>query len=229
MALTGLVTGDATLVTVVLIVSLVALAVAVAEMREAQQLAAQSAAAQRAATQLRAASVRVRSQVLGDAGIEGGYPHTFRRTVATVINDQASVNLAAELLGHTDPKVTIERYIRRNEHVNPLTAELLDQAFGATPRNETSLETEFYQPDPTLARGGGIGHAIRGMTQPLMRGVGRSWAVVGFAVGRPESRPGFLLGAIDGGVVGGVEDGPNGWFLPAVDCQGEDVGPAVVA
>jgi hypothetical protein len=30
---------------------------------------------------------------------------------------------------HTDPKVTVEHYIRRNEQVNPLTAELLDQAF----------------------------------------------------------------------------------------------------
>ena len=67
-------------------------------------------------------------KVLGDAGIEGVHPHMFRRTVATS-NDQASVNLAAELLGHTDPKVTIEHYIRRNEHVNPLTAELLDAAF----------------------------------------------------------------------------------------------------
>lgn len=56
-------------------------------------------------------------KVLGDAGIEGVHPHMFRRTVATVINDQASVNLAAELLGHTDPKVTVEPYIRRNEHV----------------------------------------------------------------------------------------------------------------
>lgn len=53
----------------------------------------------------------------------------FRRTVATVIHEQASVNLAAELLGHADPKVTIEHYIRRNEYVNPLTAELLDSAF----------------------------------------------------------------------------------------------------
>jgi len=34
-----------------------------------------------------------------DAGITGVHPHMFRRTVATVINDQASVNLAAELLG----------------------------------------------------------------------------------------------------------------------------------
>ena len=28
----------------------------------------------------------------------------FRRTVATVINERASLNLASELLGHTDPK-----------------------------------------------------------------------------------------------------------------------------
>lgn len=55
-------------------------------------------------------------------------PALVRRTVATVIHEQASVTLAAELLGHTDRKVKIEHYIRRNEHVNPLTAELLDQA-----------------------------------------------------------------------------------------------------
>lgn len=40
------------------------------------------------------------------------------------------MNLAAELLGHTDPRVTIEHYIRRNELVNPLTAELLDRELG---------------------------------------------------------------------------------------------------
>ena len=53
----------------------------------------------------------------------------FRRTVATVINEQASLNLASELLGHSDTKVTIDHYIQRDERVNPLTAELLDQAF----------------------------------------------------------------------------------------------------
>lgn len=63
MALTGPVTGDGTLMTVVLIANLVALAIAVAELREAQQLATQAAAARRAATQLREASVRVRSPV----------------------------------------------------------------------------------------------------------------------------------------------------------------------
>lgn len=45
--------------------------------------------------------------VLDLAGITGVTPHMFRRTVATAINEQASVKLAAELLGNTDPKITI--------------------------------------------------------------------------------------------------------------------------
>jgi len=86
----------------------------------------------REGTPLTTANVRRQlRKFLGDAGVEGVHPHMFRRTVATVINDQASVNLAAELLGHTDQKVTIEHYIRRNEHVNPLTAEPLDAAFAS--------------------------------------------------------------------------------------------------
>lgn len=84
----------------------------------------------REGTSLTTANVRRQlRKVLGEAGIEGVTPLMFRRTVATVVNEQASLNLASELLGHTDPKVTVEHYIRRNEQVNPLTAELLDQAF----------------------------------------------------------------------------------------------------
>lgn len=67
--------------------------------------------------------------VLDLAGIHGVTPHMFRRTVATAINDQAGVDLAAELLGHTDPRITIQHYIRRNEMVNPVTAEMLDRVF----------------------------------------------------------------------------------------------------
>jgi integrase len=63
------------------------------------------------------------------AGIEGVTPHMLRRSVATAVHRNASVDLAAELLGHTDPKVTIQHYIRRSELVNPLTADLLDAAF----------------------------------------------------------------------------------------------------
>ena len=56
-------------------------------------------------------------------------PHLFRRTVATAVNDTANVELAAELLGHTDTKITVQHYIRRSEVVNPATAELLERAF----------------------------------------------------------------------------------------------------
>jgi hypothetical protein len=63
MALTGRTTGDTTLVTIALIANLVALTIAVAELREAQQLAAQAAAARTAATHLHAAYGRVRSSV----------------------------------------------------------------------------------------------------------------------------------------------------------------------
>ncbi|GHG60038.1 putative phage integrase [Sinomonas cellulolyticus] len=67
--------------------------------------------------------------VMDLAGITGVTPHMFRRTVATAISAQAGVDLAAELLGHTDPKITIQHYIRRNEMVNPATAQMLERAF----------------------------------------------------------------------------------------------------
>lgn len=93
----------------------------------------------REGTPLTTANVRRQlRRVLEQGGITGVHPHMFRRTVATVINEQASVDLAAELLGHTDPKATIEHYIRRNEHVNPLTAELLDAAFAGERQDDGS-------------------------------------------------------------------------------------------
>ncbi len=56
--------------------------------------------ASREGSPLTTASVRRQlRRVMNGAGITGVHPHMFRRTVATVINDQASVNLAAELLG----------------------------------------------------------------------------------------------------------------------------------
>ncbi len=72
--------------------------------------------------------------VLELAGIEDVTPHKFRRTAATAINALAGVELAAELLGHTDSKITVQHYIRRSEMVDPLTAALLDQAFPRDPR-----------------------------------------------------------------------------------------------
>jgi len=68
--------------------------------------------------------------VMNLAGIEGVTPHKFRRTVATTTNERAGVELASQLLGHTDPAIRIKHYIRRNETVDPATAGLLDKAFG---------------------------------------------------------------------------------------------------
>jgi hypothetical protein len=62
-ALVGNLTGDNTLVGIALMVQLVALAVAVAELRQAQQHAAQAAAARAAAAHLHSAVTQARSQV----------------------------------------------------------------------------------------------------------------------------------------------------------------------
>ncbi|MDR1152382.1 MAG: site-specific integrase [Bifidobacteriaceae bacterium] len=67
--------------------------------------------------------------VLNLAGIEGVTPHSFRRAVATAVNESVNVELAAELLGHADPKITIQHYIRRSEMVNPATAGVLEEYF----------------------------------------------------------------------------------------------------
>lgn len=81
-------------------------------------------------TPLTTANVRRQlRQVLMGVGIDGVTPHMFRRTVATAVNDNASIELAAELLGHTDTRVTVMHYIQRSELVNPATAALLDRAF----------------------------------------------------------------------------------------------------
>jgi integrase len=64
--------------------------------------------------------------ILAEEGIEGVTPHSFRRTVATVIDRAAGADLAAEMLGHTSSKITREHYIQPNEAVNPVTAEILE-------------------------------------------------------------------------------------------------------
>lgn len=68
---------------------------------------------------------RLRS-VLAEAGIEGVTPHSFRRTVATVIDRAGGADLAAEMLGHTSSEITKAHYIQPDEKVNPVTAEILE-------------------------------------------------------------------------------------------------------
>lgn len=68
--------------------------------------------------------------VMEQAGVPDVAPHRFRRTAATAINEIGGLQLASELLGHSDPSITREHYIRRNGTVNPVTVKLLEQAFG---------------------------------------------------------------------------------------------------
>lgn len=64
--------------------------------------------------------------ILEAAGIEGVTPHAFRRTVATVVDRAGGADLAAEMLGHTSSDITRLHYIEPDDHVNPVTADILE-------------------------------------------------------------------------------------------------------
>ena len=90
MALAGQITADTTLVTVALIANLVALAVAVTELREPQQHSAQAAATRAAARQLHEASPQVRAPApygqgsAADPGADRGRPCPSRHASAAI-------------------------------------------------------------------------------------------------------------------------------------------------
>lgn len=77
--------------------------------------------------------------ILEEAGIRGVTPHSFRRTVATVVDRAAGADLAAEMLGHTSSEITRQHYIEPDENVNPLTSEILE---GLAPRELNSPSTD---------------------------------------------------------------------------------------
>lgn len=66
--------------------------------------------------------------VLEEAGITGVTPHAFRRTVATAIDRAGGADLAADVLGHTSSEITKQHYIQPEERVNPVMADILEQA-----------------------------------------------------------------------------------------------------
>ena len=68
-------------------------------------------------------------QVLDVAGLAGRgiKPHSFRRTVATLISEEADDEMAAEMLGHAGTAVTREHYIERKQKANPETARILER------------------------------------------------------------------------------------------------------
>ena len=55
----------------------------------------------------------------------GRHAAACRRTVATVL-DRAGADLAAELLSRSSRELTRIHYIEPDEHVNPVTAEILE-------------------------------------------------------------------------------------------------------
>jgi excisionase family DNA binding protein len=61
------------------------------------------------------------------AWLSGITPHTFRKTVATTIDQAATTDLAAELLGHASKEVTEAFYIQPTKRVNPVTAAILER------------------------------------------------------------------------------------------------------
>ncbi len=95
-------------------------------------------------TPLTTANIRRRlREALGAAGVEAVTPHAFRRTVATVIDREAGLDLAAELLGHTSTAITRLHYIQPDERVDPRTAEILESlAPGAAQRRAADEHRE---------------------------------------------------------------------------------------
>lgn len=56
-------------------------------------------------------------------------PYALRKTVASVLNEEAGANLAASVLGHHDPRITLQHYARRIREVDPTSADILNRAF----------------------------------------------------------------------------------------------------
>jgi integrase len=74
--------------------------------------------------------------VMEEAGIHGVTPHSFRRTVATVLDRAGGADLAAEMLGHTSSTITKQHYIQPDEAVDPVTAEILESLAPRRPMDE---------------------------------------------------------------------------------------------
>jgi len=56
--------------------------------------------------------------------------HIFRRTAATLIEAVAGITLASRLLGHSNEQVTRASYVVTAEMVDPVTAQIMDDALG---------------------------------------------------------------------------------------------------
>ncbi|GLU89684.1 tyrosine-type recombinase/integrase [Agromyces sp. NBRC 114283] len=55
--------------------------------------------------------------------------HIFRRSTATLVEAVAGITLASRLLGHANEQITRASYVVSAELVDPVTAEIIDEAF----------------------------------------------------------------------------------------------------
>jgi integrase len=55
--------------------------------------------------------------------------HIFRRSTATLVEAVAGISLASRLLGHANEQITRASYVVSAELVDPVTADIIDQAF----------------------------------------------------------------------------------------------------
>lgn len=54
-------------------------------------------------------------------------PHVFRKTGATTVAGQSTIELAAQLLGHSSTAITREFYVKETKQINAATALILEQ------------------------------------------------------------------------------------------------------
>jgi integrase len=72
---------------------------------------------------------RLWRQVRADTGLEWVTPHSFRRTVATLIDKEANVDSAAAQLGHGSKEITKKHYIIK-PNIAPDSSDILEQLGG---------------------------------------------------------------------------------------------------
>lgn len=70
--------------------------------------------------------------IRADTGFEWVTPHTFRKTVATLIDRLVYSDTAARVLGHTSDAITKEFYIEKNRSAPDVT-HILQSFAGARP------------------------------------------------------------------------------------------------
>ena len=73
-------------------------------------------------------------QIRQETGFEWVTPHTFRKSVATLVNDEVGSEIAAQQLGHSSDEITKAYYIEKSAKA-PDISELLQQ-FAPEPERE---------------------------------------------------------------------------------------------